>query len=402
MGSLQPTFTVRKPTWRGSTSSEDMNNNFSEILYDLNVAFNEVSSLSVKLNEMESVLRHQVDALSVRTYAVSGIMTSYQQTASGTKMLHESFDISDRIEFPTSVATEDRCVVETEFGVCTLPVINSFSKVYTTNLSDSKPYQAPDLVTNIVSTDEAGYIELSNTSALRSVDGKDDETWERKLKYLRDSDRSSIECELEIELPSTNNPYVNRVFIRPYPEGTVDVTDFEYNTSTSQGVTLPTFPADGKNNIRSTMWSFNDIEPTKFTVTLRQRNNAIEDNYRMFVYGAREIGIEKVEYKSTGKVGIKFKLPSYETKLFQHITLLETDPAYDDSIYKVYLYASESDFNSNNPAWTSSNSVLSTVNPLDITLYATDTIWVMIELTQETGTSHSPLLESVTLTYTTQ
>ena len=401
MGSLQPTFSPRKPTWRGSTSSSEMNDNFEEVIYDLNTIFSEAADLVVELSELESRIRYECVALNQRMMAVSGLISAYEIASSGYKMFHEDFYLGTNITYPTSLPEEEQCVIDTQFGVVTLPVNNSFSKLYTTNINTGDAVTAADLITEIEALDEVDYVERTEGTPLYACDGKGSTYWERKVQFNRDFIKEYTACRMVITLPSTSNPYVNKVYIKPHPEGTTDVTVVTYDTLTSLDNVLPTFPVQGERNIKNKVYSFDNIQPIKMKIHFKQRNWELENNYKTFVYGAKEIGIEKIEYKSSGKIGIRFTLPNYETKLFRYITSLRTVPEYDNSIYKISLYARESDFNSDAPVWTSDSSALTTSSSLDVSLYATKQIWVLLELTRETNNSSSPLFESATITYTT-
>jgi hypothetical protein len=401
MCALIPTFSPRLPQWRGNTSSEDMNENFDEILYDLNTVFSEASKIVVNLNELESRIRNDVEAIGARVYAVSGMLTAYDISASGYKMFYGDFYVPQNVVYPSTLKEEDKCVVSNEYGVATLPINNSFSKVYTINIADGKTIVAPDLRVDIIPLDETDFVRIEETSKEQAFDGQDSTVWERKVKFNRDSVKSNVRCLMDVTLPSMSNPYVNKIHMKPYPEGTVDVQMITYDTLAGQDIVLPSFPVDGENGIRSKMYSFNNIQPTKLKVYFRQRNNKMEDDYKTFVYGAKELGVEKVEYRPAGKLGLKFRLPSYETTLLSKIVSLRTDPDYDNIIYKVSLYPDESTFNADLPIWTSSNSPITTTNTLDISSYGIDTIWVMVQLVQTSGDTRTPLLKSVTLTYTT-
>ena len=398
---LIPSFSPRLPEWRGNTSSEDMNENFSEILYDLNSIFSEASNVVVDLNDLESKIRHEVDAVLARVYAVSGVITSYEMAASGYKMFYEDFFLPDQVMYPMNIADEFKCVVNTEYGVATLPVNNSFSKVYTINITDGKSIVAQDLSVVVDPLDEADSVKTEETSTTRAFDGNDDTVWERKVRFNRDSTKNNVTCRMTVTLPSMNNPYVNNFHFKPYPEGTEDLYMVSYDTTTSQDIILPDFPVDGENNVNSKLYSFNNISPTKFKLYFRQRSSGLEDDYRTFVYGAKEVGIEKVEYGTNGKVGVRFQLPDYETGLISNITSLSTNPMYDDITYRMSLYPSQAEFDSNLPVWTSSNTAITATSPLDLASYGLDTLWAMVELIQPTGDTRSPIFKSVTITYTT-
>lgn len=401
MCALIPSFSPILPQWRGNTSSDDMNTNFEEILYDLNTAFSEVSNAVVDINELESRIRHDVEAISARIYTISGMMTAYDQAATNYKLFYEDFYMPDHVTYPANVVEVDKCTVNDEFGVVTLPVNNSFSKVYTINITDGRAIVAPDLKVEVVPLDETGSVKVEETSPTRAFDGQDETVWERKVRYNRDSTKTSSRCLLTVTLPSMSNPYVNKLHIKPYPEGMEDLQVITYDTLVSQDLVLPSFPAEGENNSRAIMYSFNNIQPTKIKVYLRQRSSKIEDDYKTFVSGAKEIGIEKVEYRTSGKIGFRFKLPDYETELINQITSLSTDPNYDNITYKVNLYTSESEFNNDLPAWTSSNASITTTEPLDLSAYGLDILWIMVEITQSDGDTKSPLFRSVSITYTT-
>lgn len=399
--SLLPSFVPILPEWRGNTSSSDMNDNFAGILYDLNSIFSEASQIVVDLNDLESKIRHEVDAIYAHMYTVSGVISSYEQAHTEYKMFYEDFYVPDQTLYPTNVPDELKCAISTEFGVATLPSNNSFSKVYTVNIADGKAIVAPDLTIAVTALDETGTVKVEETTPARAFDGNDDTVWERKVRFNRDSIKSNVTCLMTITLPSMNNPYVNKFHIKPYPEGTTDVTMVTYDTTVSQDNIMPDFPTGGENNLKSSMYSFNNISPTKFKVYFRQRSGKLEDDYKTFVYGAKEIGIEKVEYGSSGKIGFKFDLPDYETGLIQYLTGLNTWPAYDDITYKVSIYTSQSEFDADLPVWTSSNANINTTTPLDLTTYGLSSVWVMVEITQTTGDTRSPMLRSINLTYTT-
>jgi len=401
MCALIPTFSPIEPEWRGNSSSADMNSNFEEILYDLNTIFEEASSQAIDLDELKSTIKHETDALNERLYAVSGMIQSYQQSASGYKMFHEEFYRTANIVYPAHLSPSDRCFVDTAFGIATLPVSNSFSKVYTININTGEIYQSPDLSVQVKPIDEGGHIKLDETSVLRAFNGNNQSFWERKVRFSRDYAKGEVTCELDIVLPSMSNPNVNSIYIYPYPEGTVDITELTYNTLTAQDLVLPSFPTDGENNATRKKYLFEDIQPVGFTLEFKQDNHGMEDDYKTFVYGAQEIGIEKVEYKAGGKFGIKAVLPTWDTGRFNHITSLTTLPMYDNILYKVFIYATEGDFDADVPIWSSLDNVIVPSDPLDVAAYATDTLYIMIELIQGAGSVTTPAVDSITFTYTT-
>ena len=400
--SLIPSFVSPKlPQWRGNTSSADLNENFSEIMYDLNTLFSEATNIVMELNDLESRIRHEVEALSERVFSVSGMITAYENSVPGCKIFFEDFFVPQNVTYPQGLTDESKCVVDNEFGVVTLPVNNSFSKVYTINITDGKTTVAPDLVVDVTPLDETENVKIEGPTPDKAFDGNDNTVWERKVRFNRDSTKNSVTALMTITLPSMNNPYVNKIHVKPYPEGTEDVQMISYDTTSTQDNILPSFPAAGENNIPRRMYSFNNIQPTKLKVYFRQRNGKMEDDYKTFVYGAKEIGIEKVEYRPSGKLGLTFDLPETEAGLLYQITSLRTDPIYDNIQYKVNLYSSQAEFDANLPIWTSSNSAITETNPLDIAVYGLSSLWIMVELTQLTGDTKTPILKSLTMTYTT-
>ena len=402
MCALQSTFSPIEPEWRGSSSSADMNSNFEQILYDLNTIFEEASSQAIELDELNSTIKHETAALNERLYAVSGMIQSYQESASGYKMFHEDFFRTANVVYPDDLSSSDRCYVDTAFGIVTLPVSNSFSKVYTININTGEIYQSPNLGVTVTPQDEIGYIKVDETSILRAFNGNNQSFWERKVRFSRDYAKGDVACKLDITLPSMSNPNVNSMYIYPYPEGTVDIEEITYNTLTAQDLVLPSFPTSGEDNATRKKYLFEDIQPVGFTLKFKQDNSGLEDDYNTFVYGAQEIGIEKVEYKTSGKVGLKAELPDWDTGVFSTITSLTTLPMYDNIKYKVYIYPTEGDFDANVPLWSSVANAIVPSAPLDVSAYATETLWLLVELIQGAGSTTTPALDALTFTYTTE
>jgi len=378
-----------------------MNQNFKEILYDLNTIFEEASSQAISLDEVSSTLKHEVDSLNERLYAVSGMLQAWQVSSSGYKMFHEEFYQTRNVVYPTHLSPSDRCYVDTAFGIATLPVSNSFSKVYTININTGEIYQSPDLSVAVTPVDEVGFLRVDETSSKRAFNGNNQSFWERKVRFSRDYAKGEVTCQMDIGLPSMSNPNVNSLYIFPYPEGTSDIQEITYNTLTSQNNVLPTFPAGGEDNATRKKYLFEDIQPVEFTIKFKQDNHALEDDYKTFVYGAQEIGIEKVEYKTNGKVGLKMVLPSWDTGVFDKITSISSEPAYDNIKYKLHLYPTLGDFDAGTPLWSSTANPVIPTNQLDVSAYATDTLYILAELIQGTDSSTTPAIESVTVTYTT-
>jgi hypothetical protein len=400
--SLIPTFVPIRPVWRGNTSSAEINENFSMILYDLNTIFAEATNQSVSLEELKSTLKHETDALNERLYAVSGMIQAYEQSASGYKMFHEEFYRTRNIVYPFHLPAADRCYVDTSFGIVTLPISNSFSKVYSIDMNTGEIRQSPDLAVSINPTDEVSALHAEEGYPRRAFNGNNQSFWERKVLFSRDFAKDQVTCDMDILLPSMSNPNVNCFYMFPYPEGTVDIDQILYHTPSSKDNVLPGFPAEGEENATRKKYLFNEIQPVGFTIKFRQDNHKIEDDYMTFVYGAQEIGIESVEYRSTGRVGIKFELPAWETGVFSKITSLTTHPMYDNNKIKVYLYPNVGDFDADNPLWASTQNPIIPDNQLDVSAYATETIYLTVEINQELDSTTTPVLESITFTYTTE
>ena len=399
--SLVPTFQPTLPQWRGSTSSEDMNTNFNQILYDLNNLFSEAAALVLDINTLSSRVQGEINALDARLYAVSGVISSYEASASGNKIFYQDFYLNDNIVYPSNLPAQNHCVVDNAYGVVYLPTNNTFSQVYSINMTNGQVQVSPDLVAAAGSINETGSLNVNDSGPIYAFDGDDETVWERDVQYNRDYAVGSVSCVLNVTMPSMSNPYVNRVGIRPFPEGTVNISLITYDTLVTQGNILPGFPAGGMTSVSPTFFSCNNIQPTAFHVYLDQPNWRLKDGYKTFTYGLKEMAIENTTYKSTGRVGVKLVLPSYETGLFAIITSLSTTPSYDNIQYKLRVYASSAEFEADIPIWTSASSPITPQNPLDVDIYSTNTIWVVVELDQPQNNAGSPVLNSLTMTYRT-
>ena len=402
MGNLIQTFTGQNlPQWRGNTSSEDMNTNFNQIIYDLNTLFTECSVLVLDINTLANTVSNELSAVNARLYAVSGVMESYEASASGYKIFYEDFNLNSNITYPTSLPLQNQCIVDNGYGVCYLPTNNTFSQVYSENVINGNIQVAPNLIANSTAVNETGSLSVVDTSELNSFNGSDQPVWERDVQYNRDYVQPYVQCRLDVTMPSMTNPYVNRVGIKPYPEGTVNIVNVTYDTLISQGNILPNFPIGGIPTAAPTFFDCNNIQPTAFHVTLQQNNWNLTNGYKTFVYGLKQFEIENTTYSTTGYLGLQFTIPSYESGNIAQITSLSTFPNYDNIQYQVSLFTTLGEFNANIPIWSSSSSPITATNPLDITLYNTNTVWILVTLNELPNDAGSPVLESLTMTYNT-
>ena len=399
---LVPTFQPVQPEWRGDTSSADMNTNFNQILYDLNTLFTECASLVLDINTLQSTFSNELNAMNARLYAVSGVISSYTASASGYKIIYQDFFLSDNIVYPNSLSPQNQCVVDNAYGIVYLPTNNTFSQVYSTNITNGQIQVSTGLQAAASPVSENNNLKVINTSELMAFDGNDQTVWERDIQYNRDYPATAVNCRLDVTLPSLSNPYVNRVGLKPYPEGTVDIVNVTYDTLNTQGNVIPNFPTNGIiQDASPTFFDCNNIQPTVFHVYLQQRNSNLVDGYKQFTYGLKEMAIENTTYSSTGQVGLMFNLNPWDSGSFARITSISTTPNYDNIQYKLSLYVSEAEFQANIPLWTSSSSPITSANPLNVSIYATTTIWILVELNQPTNDAGSPVLQNVTMTYTT-
>ena len=397
---LVPTFQPILPQWRGDTSSADMNTNFNQILYDLNTLFTECSALVLDINTLNNTVSNELDALNARLYAVSGVITSYEASASGYLIFYEDFYLNNNVVYPENLAAQNQCIVDNTYGVVYLPTNNTFSQVYDINITNGQILVAPDLAATSAPVNETGSLSVTGTSELLAFDGSDTTVWERDVQYNRDYTQTDVQVTLNVTMPSLSNPYVNRVGIRPYPEGTVDIINITYDTLITQDNTLPNFPAGGLLAAAPTFFDCNNIQPISFAVTLQQRNWNLVDGYTTFTYGLRQMDIENTTYSTTGSVGFHFTVPSYQAGNLETITSLSSFPNYDNIQYQLSLYVSLAEFNANIPVWTSASSPITSANPLNIQIYNTNQVWVLVTLNEQPNDAGSPVLESLTLTYT--
>src|SRR5665213_3355552 len=200
--SLVPTFQPLEPQWRGNTSSADMNTNFNEILYDLNNLFTECAALVLDMNTLAGTVSNELNALNARLYAVSGVITSYEASASGYKIFHEDFFVNNNVVYPTSLAVQSQCIVDNAYGVVYLPTNNTFSQVYSEDITTGDILVAPDLVVISLPVAESNSLSVVDTSELLAFDGSDQTVWERDVRYNRDDPTSSVQCVLNVTMPS--------------------------------------------------------------------------------------------------------------------------------------------------------------------------------------------------------
>lgn len=397
--SLVPTLEIKTPEFRGNSSSADLNSMSQQTLYDLNQIFLTLTEWNTNLSEAMSVIRNEVLASNNRLVDLNNTVDA-RRIELGKRTFFENFTFTTNIVYPTPLSLAQRCPVNSELGIVTLPVNQTLPRVYTIMPSTGEIHQSPALRATVTPIDETGVLNINTTNPLRALNGNNQSFWERKLDFDVDSAKTEVSCKLEITLPPTNHPGINTLILQPYPEGVIDVLSFTYDTLTTQNNVVPNFSA--VNNILGTVFSFDEISAINFKLKLRRRQPMVNEGFLSFVYGLRELGIFNTIYQPLGSIGIKFSLPADVTGTLKKLTKFVSNPTYthDNPILKWKIFVKEAEFHAGVPFWTSDEPAITTANPLDISAAVSRDIWILADLSQESGRTHSVLLDNLLINYT--
>jgi hypothetical protein len=201
-----------------------------------------------------------------------------------------------------------------------LPPKNSLAPVmYTRSLDDRTA-----IVKNVETTIYTSIGTVSNWESGATVEPGDTqkafhpsltEAWVRKALYPLYSDVREVRMQLEVQVPQTE--FAPNVFqLIPYPYGAVDILKIEYapDTSSNYRDISQIAPLFGKANpegdiefvpiynATGIMINFPPQNVNKIRITFAQRNSVDYDGRKLFEYGARFIGLSRIDYDPAGDI----------------------------------------------------------------------------------------------------
>lgn len=378
---------------QGPKSSDDFNNLCRDVIYDINSLFqaNHNNSLDTAYN-MDTVmienffLQARINELETKLATIQATISTKrrQQTA--------SFKTISTVRDTTSNA-----FIDINNGI----IMNNhdiISKNLVKNQDDV--YVAPaELIFNVYeSTNGIDYVPIEDNQAMRTFDSKQNSIWHHASKFAVNTSIDKLYIALHIKLPNNynNNVLVNSINIKPFPEYSMQLTNIKYSTPGSTVMhSLPTLPESTTIiDLQNILLHFPAIEIENLYIFLEQPCYFIDENYKYFYYGMQEIGVNYLDFTTdVCYITNEFNLPTGQYFLSINeptVTAAVGCPQNVQDLVSHYL-------------WFDQNKITAGISehPFGESISENySKIYILTEVKQ--GAGFSPVLEGITINYTTK
>jgi len=215
------------------------------------------------------------------------------------------------ISFLSGTPLSRRAMVDGLFGEATVPLNAIQSKFYSTSPRTGRIIPDDDLSIDVTGSfdkqDGDGVVDREYTSQQTRLDegtpsyafnGTNLDRWVRRIEFDLDSDVDSVETQITVRVPPSQNPESNVLTINPHPVGCIDILGLFTAPDLSDSFTQ----VSSFSSVESTWarrWFFPAAQVQQIRIWLRQRNWVEENGKKVFYIGAEEIGLFLADWDKT-------------------------------------------------------------------------------------------------------
>lgn len=362
------TTTKRSVPFRGQNKASTHRDFQDEVVTDLINLKSDITANTSSITNALVVLSKEVSALKSDLAARDEEYDFFRSLDSSQTLTYvNGFNSSEDISYHADTPSSRRCVVDTEFGEILPPRNNIENMFYKASLNmDGSIY--PKNISFNVSTNEPSNAEVETGDIRNAFNGNNMSYWIRKVKLPIQSDVTSVSLTLTVTVPSGQVFQPNEMYMVPFPYKGVEITNLEYSTDLtgnyrSAGELDNRYgKSAGDGSVEFTpmygaspfMLHFQPTNIAKIRIQITQDNWVEENGYKVFYYGAQEIGLRFVDYdktndpdtfnhESNNNAIVKIKAPA--NKYFSQIKYFKAEP-WDSNFENVrWQISTDEDFN---------------------------------------------------------
>lgn len=362
--------TIRdKNKHRGPESSKEFNEKFDNIHKDLAYLYdglsnNEdsiVSNMDINMREKQ-FMQSRIGELELK---IQELMREREEEAleDNRKYLFKSFYDLDGIINNNS---EKESSIDSVYGMISPKIIEENSK-FSYITSTGEVFLPSGLEVNMKETDDIStldestgnliYRDINAVDTNKIVDRNQTSYWLRTVKYpINESVREVFgECHIKLPTRQLNNIYANTLYINPFPEGSMTISDIFYKGLGEQWDRLPNFPTKLVNgekipipikNAKKIIFNFPRIEITEIRVFYSQPYWIENNTFKEFSYGFQDIDLSYRNYSEKESEFVSVIDIARYNKYFkyllypEHVPAICSEPDLDDLVSH-HLYYDE-------------------------------------------------------------
>ena len=308
------TATKRSIPFRGQSRSADKRDFQDEVIRDLQNLNASIIQNTSGITSVLTVLSKEVASLKAdlakrdEENEFFRTLTAVNQTLTYVN----GFSSAEDIMFHDDTPNERRCVIDREFGELLPPRDRVANMFYAASL-DNEGTIYPRNISYNITTDEPSTADVEIGDVRNAFNGNNLSYWVRKVKLPLHSDVTSVSLTLTVSVPSGQVFQPNEMYVLPFPYKGVEVTNVQYASDLTDSLKSiaeldPRYGRSaGDGSVEFTprkdsspfLIHFQPTSVAQLKITLTQSNWVEENGYKVFYYGAQEIGLRFVDYDKT-------------------------------------------------------------------------------------------------------
>ena len=335
---------------RGPESSQEFNKKYENIhndlayLYDgiirnedsikenMNIGMREKQFIQSRINELELKIQELIRE------------REEESLTENKKHIFKSFYDLDGIVNNTS---EKESTIDSIYGTISPKIIEENSK-FSYMTSTGEIFLPTGLEVNLKETDNISKLDDTTNSLIyrdvnaidssKIVDKNNTSYWLRTVTYPINEAVTEVFGECHIKLPTNqlNNVYANTLYINPFPEGSMTISDIYYKGLGDQWDRLPNFPIQivkGEEkpmpikNSKKLIFNFPRIEVTEIRIFYSQPYWVENNIQKEFTYGFQDIDLSYRNYSEKESEFVTTVDVSKYNKYFKYLLYPDTKPA---------------------------------------------------------------------------
>jgi len=361
------TVTKRAIPFRGQNKSSTHRDFQDEVVNDIIAAEADRAANASAINNVLTVLSKEMSAVKAYLAEMDEKDTYFRNLSTNTELEYTyGFNSSKDVIYHDDTPNARRCILDAEFGEL-LPPRNNIENMFYKASLDMDGVVYPRNISYSLTTDEPASAEVDIGDVRNAFNGNNMSHWIRKVTLPIESDVTSVSMTLTVSVPSGQVFQPNEMYVLPFPYKDVEITNLEYATDLTDNFrsageldnrygrsagdgTVEFIPMYGASPF---MLHFSPTNIAQIRITIKQDHWKEENGYKVFCYGAQEIGLRFVDYdktddpdtfnhESNNNAIIKVNAPS--GYYFNQLTYLKAEP-WDSSFESVrWQVATDEDF----------------------------------------------------------
>ena len=304
---MQPLMERLNAQYKGPTNSTEYNKLRETLYFDIINLYDIAARNQTKIEANMDMLITENYFLQSRLIQLEKHINNINyMMEEGSKFLSNDFSslANFRFNIPEEEIIENRVSIDTIHRIGTLPIRDSYNKIYLTDTKGEVFLPESFVVEVQEGTDLNDMSPVEDMAVYNAFDGDPSTFWLREKVVTDSSEEVYVQITCELPMNIINHTFINSIAVHPCPEFSASIVGIEYKSMAGAWHPIPTYPTVDEvmqeiPEATRDKFIFPKIEGTHLRITLKQPYWFTRDSNRVFMYGLRNVLVEYEEYYTT-------------------------------------------------------------------------------------------------------